>query len=188
MRCWEYMNHGPGGECRECIVYRLRASLCFRIASLARGTEHAKRFCTGLCQECPYYRRVHGQPTNVLVITRDENLIHELAKRQNGAIDFRFARRGYDASSIIAVFRPAFVIFDQAVLESLGGALLDALVADPRAAGARILVAVRKDSLGLRFRSSTVYATVQEPFDADEIVAIIQKIPIESIEAELAEA
>jgi excisionase family DNA binding protein len=187
MRCWEYMNHGPGGECKDCIVYNIRASMCFRIASVVRGTEHAKRFCTGVCQECPYYRRVHGLPTNVLVITRDEALIQALAKRHSEGIDFRFARRGYDASSIIGVFRPAFVIFDQAVLESLGVALLDALAADPRTSGARILVAVRKDSVGFRFHNRGVYATIEEPFDPDEIVAIIQRIPVETLEPEAVE-
>jgi excisionase family DNA binding protein len=187
MRCWEYMNHGPGTECRDCVVYRVRASFCFRMHNAVRGNGHARRFCTGVCQECPYYRRVHRLPTNVLVITPDEALIQELARRQNGSIEFRFARRGYDASAIVSVFRPAFVVFDQVVLESLGVSLLEALASDPRAAGSRILVAVRKGALGFRFRSGAVYATVEEPFNADEIIAIIDRIPVETMEPEPAE-
>jgi excisionase family DNA binding protein len=186
MRCWEYMNHGPGSECKECVVYQVRATWCFRMANLVRGTGHAKRFCTGVCQECPYYRRVHRLPTNVLVVTRDEALIQDLAKRKGESIDFRFARRGYDASAIIAVFRPAFVILDQAVLDNLGLALLDALATDPRASGTRIIVAIRKGLMGCRIRSSAVYAAVEEPFNADEIVSIIDRIPVETLEPEAA--
>jgi excisionase family DNA binding protein len=184
MRCWEYMNHGPGSECQECVVYRVRATWCFRMANLVHGADHGKRFCSGVCLECPYYRRVHGLPSNVLVITQDEKLIQELAKRESESIAFRFARRGYDASAIINVFRPAFVIFDQEILESLGCALLDALASDPRAAGARILLAVRKGAVGCRIHNSAIFAAIEEPFQADEIVAIVNRIPIETMEPE----
>jgi excisionase family DNA binding protein len=187
MRCWEYMNHSPGAECQDCVVYRVRATWCFRMANLCSDS-HGKRFCTGECEECPYYRRVHGQPSNVLVITHDEKLIQDLARRESKSIAFRFARRGYDASAIIDVFRPAFVIIDQAVLESLGASLLEALASDPRAAGARILLAIRKGAMGSRIRSSAVFATVEEPFRAEEIVAIVNRIPVETLEAEAAEA
>lgn len=184
MRCWEYMNHGPGEECRECVAYQVRASWCFRLTNVVRGTGHAGRFCTGLCQECPYYRRVHGLPTNVIVITRDEALIQELARRENASVAFRFARRGYDASAIVGVFRPAFVVVDQAVLENLGLALLDALASDARTAGSRIVVAVRKGALPVRIQSHAVFATVEEPFNADDILAIIHRVPVEVMEPE----
>jgi len=187
MRCWEYMNHGPGGECEECVVHRMHATYCFRLVNLLKGAGHAKRFCGGPCQECPYYRRVHGLPTNVLVITADEGLIHELAKRQNEAVAFRFARRGYDASAVITVFRPAFVIFDQAILESLGVALLDALATDPRTLGTRIVLAIRKGTIGRQIHSSAVFATVEEPFNPDEIVAMIDRLPVEMLAAETSE-
>jgi excisionase family DNA binding protein len=186
MRCWEYMNHGPGTECENCVVYHVRSAYCFRLASVVRGVGHGKRFCTGSCQECPYYRRVHGLPTNVLVITHDEALIQNLARRANGSIDFRFARRWYDASAIVAVRRPAFVIFDQGVLESLGMAPLDALVSDKRTAGARILVALRKGTMGCKIHSSQVYATIEEPFEAEDIISIIHRIPVETIEPDTA--
>jgi excisionase family DNA binding protein len=184
MRCWEYMNNGPGTECHECVVYKVRASYCFRMVAVMKAAGHAKRFCSGLCQECPYYRRVQGLPTNVLVISRDEKLIQDLAKRESEHVTFRFARRGYDASAIITVFRPAFVIFDEAILERLGLALLDAIAADPRTMGTRILVGIRKGSMAMRIRHTAVYGTIQTPFDADEVLAVINRIPIEPLEAE----
>jgi excisionase family DNA binding protein len=188
MRCWEYMNNGPGAECRECVVYKIHASWCFRMSAAVRGNGQVKRFCTGICQECPYYRRVHNLPSNVIVITQDEKLIQDLAKRESPEVSFRFARRGYDASAIVSVFRPAFVVFDQALLDHLGVALLDALATDSRTLGARILVAVRKESVGLHIHHRAIYATIQEPFQADEIVAIVNRIPVEGLEPEPAAA
>ena len=184
MRCWEYMNGGPGTECQDCVVYKVHATWCFRMVRTVNGAGHAKRFCSGLCQECPYYRRVHNLPTNVLVISQDESLIQELAKRESESVAFRFARRGYDASAVIAVFRPAFVVFDQTVLERLGMTLLDALASDPRTLGTRILVAIRKGSMGFRLHNRAVYATIEEPFNADEIVAIVNRTPVETLELE----
>ncbi len=182
MRCWEFMNNSPGTECQDCVVYKTHATWCFRMVGVVKGAGHAKRFCSGLCQECPYYRRVHSLPTNVLVISQDEGLIQQLAKRESDAVAFRFARRGYDASAIITVFRPAVVVFDQAVLETLGMALLDALATDPRTLGTKILVAIRKESIGCRFHNRAVYATIEEPFNADEIVALVNRIPVETLE------
>ncbi len=184
LRCWEYLSNGPGADCQECIVYKTHATWCFRLVGAVKGAGHAKKFCSGLCQECPYYRRIHGMASNVLVLSQDEALIRELAKRESDAVTFRFARRGYDASAIISVFRPAFVVIDQAILEDLGTELVDVLAADPRARGARIVVAVGKDSIGLRVRHRAVYALIQEPFHADELVALIDKIPVETLAAE----
>ncbi|MGP8242984.1 MAG: helix-turn-helix domain-containing protein [Bryobacteraceae bacterium] len=187
MRCWEYMNNGPGTECADCVVYKTHAAWCFRMVGVLKGAGHAKRYCKGLCQECPYYRRVHVLPTNVLVVSQDENLIQSLAKRESVRVAFRFARRGYDASAVIEVFRPAFVVIDQAILENLGMALLEALATDPRTPGARIVVAVRKESVEFRVRSKAVYAKIQEPFHADELEAIIDRIPVETLEPETAD-
>jgi excisionase family DNA binding protein len=186
LRCWEYMNNGPGTECRDCVVYKVRSACCFRMVGVLKSAGHAERFCSGLCQECPYFRRVHGLPTNVLVITQNESLIRDLGRRVSPSIAFRFARRGYDASAIVAVFRPAFVIFDQAILEDLGMALLEALATDRRTSGARILVALRKGSIDFRVHHRAVYATIEEPFDADEIAAVVNRIPVETLETDTA--
>jgi len=73
MRCWEYMNNSPGHECADCVVYKVRATWCFRLVGAVKGAGHEKHFCSGLCQECPYYRRVHGLPTKCPVISQDES-------------------------------------------------------------------------------------------------------------------
>ena len=181
MRCWEYMNNGPGAECRDCVVYQVRASFCFRLVSQCQGNGHAKRFCNGMCVECPYYRLVHGAATNVLVISQDEALIQDLAKHESESLALRFARRGYDASAIISVFRPAYVVIDQAILDRLGNALLDALASDPRTAGTRIVLAVRKGEFAHNNHHRKVFATVEEPFDAAEIAALVNRVPVETL-------
>jgi excisionase family DNA binding protein len=177
MRCWEFMNNGPGERCHDCTVYHVHASWCFRLT----GAGHARRFCVGACQDCPYFRRAHGLPTNVLVVTQDEPIIQTLARNGNASFDFRFARRGYDASAIIAVFRPAFVIFDETIVEALGPGLLDALATDPRAVGARIVLAVRKNTVARRVRSHAVFATIQLPFEVEELSALLSRLPVETL-------
>jgi excisionase family DNA binding protein len=184
MRCWEYMNNGPGEDCRNCSVYHVHAAWCFRMT----GSGHGKRFCVGACQDCPYFRRVHSLPTNILVVTQDEPLIQSLAKDGTETLAFRFARRGYDASAIISVFRPAFVVFDEATVSSLGPGLLDALATDPRTTGARIVLAVRKNSIGRRVHSNSVFATIQLPFEAAELAALAGRIPVETLSQEGGEA
>ena len=42
--------------------------------------------------------------------------------------------------------------------------------------------------MGFRFHNRAVYATIEEPFNADEIVAIVNRIPVETLEPETAEA
>ena len=79
------------------------------------------------------------------------------------------------------VFRRAFVVFDQAALDRLGVALLETLAADPRTAGTRILVAVRKGAMAPRIHNSAIYAVVEEPFKADDIVSMIRRIPVETV-------
>ncbi len=184
MRCWEYMSNSPGETCKDCIVYQVHAVWCFRMVALVRGAGHGRHFCVGPCQDCPYYRRVQGLPANVLVVTRDEALIQDLAKRESKSVAFRFARRGYDAAAIIAVFRPAFIVLDQAVLDNGESPLLEALASDQRAAGARILLALRKGSVIPRPRHPAVMAVLEEPFSPAEIVALIDRVPIELLPAD----
>ncbi len=188
MRCWEYMNHGPGGQCRDCVVYKVRATYCFSLVDVVKGMGHAKLFCSGPCEDCPYYRRVHGLPTNVLVITTDEDLIRALSQRRNEAIEFLFARRADDVPAITTVFRPAFVILDEAILENLGVEWLDSLATGAGTMGARVVLGVRKGQVRRRFRHVSFFATVEEPFSADEIVAITSRLPIEMLPSEEAAA
>ena len=180
LRCWEFMSRTLRDECRNCFVYRARAGWCFRM----RAAGNAKVFCTGPCQECPYYRRVHGLATNVLVVTRDERFIQDLAKRSDDRVAFRFARCAYDASAIVAVFRPALAIVDQSLVENGEAGFLDALASDPRSPGVKVLLGVRRGKVVSHTGSKALAGAIEEPFSPDEIVALVEHCPIELMPAE----
>ena len=180
LRCWEYMSDQLGDECTECVVYRTRTSCCFELVRLLRGANHAKCFSTGACLDCPYYRRVQGAPLNVLVVTRDESLIHAISTRNNPCVAFRFARTGYDASAIISVFRPGFVVVGEGIAEHECG-LIEALAADPRAPGVRILLGARVDMDSPLRKSSVIAGVLQRPFCCDEILDFAERYPVEEL-------
>lgn len=169
-------------ECKHCAVYRTHAAWCFELVRLVRGTGHAKRFCTGSCQDCPYYRRAHCLPTNALVVTRDESLIQGIAKRANGCVAFRYARSGYDASAIISVFRPALVIVDHGVLDGGEATLIEALASDPRVPGVRVLLATRKGSADSPPTISGIAGTIDVPFGCEDVAQWMNRLPVEALE------
>ena len=106
LRCWEYLSVGGvvRDECLDCVVYRVRASWCFQIASLGLDTGHAKRFCPTSCDDCAYYRRVKGIPTNVLVVSSDNDLQKGLEEEPADDVVLEFARSAYEASAVVERF------------------------------------------------------------------------------------
>jgi len=183
LRCWEYMGENLRSECRNCVAYKIHATWCFELTRLVHGAGHAKKFCTGACQECPYYRRVHAHPTNVLIVTRDEALIQAVAKHASGCLACRFARNGYDASAIISVFRPALVIVGERTATGEAG-LVTALANDPRAPGVRVLVGLRNKHTMLLPPNSAIAGTIDIPFTCDQIAAWTDRLPVEPLPAE----
>jgi excisionase family DNA binding protein len=179
LRCWEYMNRELREECKSCVAYRAHASWCFELVRMVRGAGHAKCFCTGACQDCPYYRRVQGLPANVLLVTRDERLIQAVAKSANGCMAIRYARCGYDASAIISVFRPAFAIVDHCLIEGGEAGLLEALGADPRTPGVRIFLGVRRGSVSRVAPPPSIAGTIELPFTSDDLLGWLERHPVE---------
>lgn len=189
LRCWEYL--GERGavteDCKQCVVYRVRARRCFMMAGLEPDVGHAKRFCQNSCQDCVYYRRVKGLATNVLVLTADEGLVSRLAEEGSESIALRFARNSYDASAIIQDFRPAFAAIDEELLASGDRELLDAMSDDPRIPGVRIILVVPQS--GTRRRndrptSSLIVGVIEKPFRINEIADVINSFPVDYLPAE----
>jgi excisionase family DNA binding protein len=183
LRCWEYMGSALREECKQCVVYKMRCGCCFDLVKLVKGAEHAKCFSAGLCQECPYYRRAHNLPPNVLVVTRDEPLIQNIAKKANGSAAVRYARNGYETSAIISVFRPAVVVVGEAVAASEPD-LIEALAADPRVPGVRILFGLRKGSSTVQPMRGAIAGVMERPFCCDEIVAWTGQFQVEAVTEE----
>ena len=61
LRCWEYLSDRGRirDECRQCVVYQVRAARCFVVAGLDQEVGHARRFCEVSCEECAVYLRVN---------------------------------------------------------------------------------------------------------------------------------
>ena len=136
LRCWECL--GNAGEvpedCKRCVVYRVRASWCFEVLGDARAAEDARAFChtQGSCSGCSYFKMVYRLPKNILVVTTDPGLTRELAEGTGGGIEVRIARNGYEASTLVGVFQPGCVIFDQDTAGVAEPAVLDCLLRDGR--------------------------------------------------------
>ena len=183
LRCWEYL--GRAGEirdeCRKCVVYQIHAAWCFRIATnLGCEIGQKQGFCSTPCEECPYYRRASGQPTNVLVITCDPDLVDALRSPQD-TLALRFARNAYEASAAISEFRAAFVVIDEEVIADGQRDLVDLLIGDARLPGVRIIVAVTKGrtNRALVGGGNEVAATIEKPFGQTRVSEIVSRFPVE---------
>ena len=56
--CWEYYSESGiiRDECKQCIVYKSRASRCYELSKLPAQMGHAKQFCSNSCKDCLYYQ------------------------------------------------------------------------------------------------------------------------------------
>jgi len=58
--CWEY-NSESGiirNGCKECIVYKSKASKCYELCNLPVPIGHAKLFCAESCKDCQYFKSI----------------------------------------------------------------------------------------------------------------------------------
>ncbi|MDR5727138.1 MAG: helix-turn-helix domain-containing protein [Terriglobia bacterium] len=188
LHCWEYFSEELRAECKSCVVYRVRASMCFQLRLAMHGNGHSKEFCKDICQDCPYCRRVHGVPTNVLVITRNEQLIQRLSQTPNQHLVLRYARSGYDSSAVLAVFRPALAVVDVRLLACHweNGGLIAALTSDERAKGMRVLISVPAEGACPELPDACEAGTIPEPSAPADLLrwancGEVEVIPEESV-------
>jgi excisionase family DNA binding protein len=177
-RCWEYLStEGKVREdCRQCVVYRVRATRCFLIAGLEQDVGHARQFCHGSCEECVYFRRVQGLGTNVLCISSDGDLRRRLDCTDDTRVTVQFAKNAYEASAIIQDFRPAFVVIDVERVQSWDTDLLDSLAEDPRLPGLRIILIVSPGMSSWRrqqLEGGPVVSVLEKPLACTEILRVI---------------
>lgn len=183
LRCWEYLSRSGRmrDECKNCVVYQIRAAWCFQVASLECDIGRLKGACNAPCQDCAYYRRANGEATNVLVITTDSQLVESLGQGEHENIELRFARSAYDAAAVAGSFRPAFVVVDQELRGHGGSDLLDSLADDPRLPGLRIILGVPKGKaarLGA-LPEKGVVSVIEKPFGQERIVEVIKRFAVE---------
>ncbi len=149
LHCWDFLSRDGEilEDCKQCVVYRVRATRCFLLAGMETLEGHARHFCAGSCEDCVYYRRVQGSATQVLFISDDEEVAERLDCLDGEGFVLRVARNGYEASAILNDYRPAAIIVDVETHPDLGDRLLDSMAADPRISGIPITLAVAPGSL-----------------------------------------
>jgi len=189
MRCWGYLSDtgAPREECRQCLAYRVGATWCF----LLRKEQEAGSvsFCSGpeSCEDCPYYRRVMGLSTRVLVITADEALEQSLCSSGEEDLECHFARTGYEAAALISGFYPLIAVVDADVDRDGGARLVAQLTDDTRIHGLRIIFAVprrgARQTRGLEPGRGLV-EVLRKPFGLSELRSVRDRLPVEPLEAE----
>jgi excisionase family DNA binding protein len=189
--CWEFLS--DDGEvreaCRQCVVYRVRATRCFLMAGLDSDVGHSHEFCEGSCEDCVYYRRIQGLSTQVLFISADEELVSKIEWSGEDSVSLRFARNGYEASALVQDFRPEVAIIDMEGLPDQGFGLLDSIAADPRIPHVRVILAIPPDSMARmlqRPRHRLVVSMLEKPQVCDRIEEVVKgslvegRTPVES--------
>jgi excisionase family DNA binding protein len=174
--CWEY-NSGedlPVG-CRECVVYQMRAQRCYEAARLNPEIGHTKLFCKGDCLDCDYYRRVHLQGTNVMVVSDDTELIHRLSGEKSGApFSLEITDCEYSCSALVDAFRPDYVVVDCALGPERSGDICNHLAEDPRLPYVRVVMAVREGMFPTGC-DKNIFARMQRPFNVSDITECIHR-------------
>jgi excisionase family DNA binding protein len=173
--CWEYYGNGGLPEnCAGCAVYLMRAQRCYEVAKLAPQSGHLKAFCKSTCDECDYYRLVHEQRTNVLVVTDDEPLTMNL-RRDAEIADFNLeiADCEYICSLKITDFRPDFAVVDCSMGRQASSDISHHLLQDPRIPSVRVVLAGKGDEFPTEC-DKEFFARMERPFSVREIEEIIK--------------
>jgi len=166
--CWEFLADGGelNGACRNCVVYRVRATRCFLMAGLESDVGHAREFCEGSCEDCAYYQRLKGGNAQIIFVTADRDLESQIACLDESSLNLRFARNGYEASALVPEFRPEILILDLDGLSDQGFSILDSIAADPRLPHVQVILVVPPGALDRvlqRPRHRLVVSVLEKP-------------------------
>lgn len=173
--CWEFNGNGElMAGCRECLVYELRAHRCYEVAKMGPMNGHSKLFCKRSCLECDYYRSVHGQAINVLVVTDDASLTESLERDVRFApFNLRVTDCEYRCSALVEVFRPDFVLIDCSLGTEKSKDICLHLMGDPRIPFVRVIMAVGDDGVPSACNKE-VFARMRKPLGITEIAECIR--------------
>jgi excisionase family DNA binding protein len=163
--CWEYNGNGKTqDECLNCAVYQMRALRCYEVAKLAPGANHPKRFCDQRCEDCDYFREMHGKKANVLVVTNDQVLAGDLLSRADEAdFNLEITDCEYNCSAIVNHFKPDFVIIDCNLGRRESQQMSSHITKDPRIPYVRVVLAGSKDEFPAEC-DREVFARMTRPF------------------------
>ncbi len=180
IHCWDFLSRDGEilDDCKQCVVYRVRATRCFLLAGMETLEGHARHFCKGSCEDCVYFRRISGSVRQVLFITGDEEVATRLDCFDGEGFLLRIARNGYEASAMLQDYRPAAIILDVEGMPDLGSGLLDSMAADPRISGIPVTLAVHPgsvESVAAGSMHRLVKAVMEKPQVCRNIAAMVRR-------------
>ncbi len=175
--------------CTECVVYQLRAQRCYEVLRLSPDIGHSKLFCEKDCQHCDYFRRVHVQATNVLVVTDDRPLVDSL-KRDSASAPFNLEITDceYNCSALVDHFRADYVVVDCALGRERSEDICSHLLQDPRIPYVRIILAVghagecnnlavtRGELSRECTKNKDVFARIAKPFSLTDVTECLHEV------------
>jgi excisionase family DNA binding protein len=175
--CWEYNGNGKTQKaCLDCAVYQLRALRCYEVAKLAPEAHHAKLCCNQHCEDCDYYKEMHGKTANVLVVTKDQVLAGDLMAHANEAkFNLEITDCEYNCSTIVNHFKPDFVIIDCNMGREVSRHMSNRIMEDPRIPYVRVVLAGSKDEFP-RECEREIFARMTRPFNVPSITECIDTI------------
>jgi DNA-binding NtrC family response regulator len=150
----------------------MRAKRCYTM-KLAPENDNIELSCDGSCHECEYYREVHGQRTNVLVVTKDLLLTSALQENADKAtFNLKITDCEYNCSAVIHHFRPDFVFVDNGLGRKVSGYIRHHMVEDPRIPHVRVIMAGDNEGFPVGC-DKEVFARIEKPFGITEITECI---------------
>lgn len=172
--CWEYNSDGELSEsCRECPAYLMRAQRCYEVANRVPQGDHQRNFCQGTCTECAYYRQVHGQTTNVLVVTDDSELRDALlVEAARFPFNLQIADCEYNCSALVNQFKPDFAFVDCYLGREASRDISFHLAQDPRIPFVRVVLAGAEHQVPSEC-DKEVFARIERPFSVEDISEFI---------------
>ncbi len=175
--CWEYNGNGEVRDaCLSCAVYSLRAMRCYEVAKLAPDAPHPKLFCNERCEDCDYFKEMHGRTPNVLVVTNDRVLASRLlGEADNAGFNMEITDCEYSCSAIVDHFKPDFVIVDCYLGRKISRQISHHIKEDPRIPYVRVVFADSKENFS-RKCDQEVFARIARPFDTKDIEECIRMV------------
>jgi excisionase family DNA binding protein len=177
--CWEYLSDAGEirPECRDCITYRSRSRRCYELRDLPGDLGCLAMQCAESCPQCSYYKLVHNQITNVLVLSKNDHLISgRKSSPPENNLDIRIVHNEYEAASIIQSFRPDYIVIDTAFGKRRSADLCSYLFNDARIPVTRIILASRTQKLR-EYCDKEIFGWIRKPFSIRQLRACIQGVP-----------
>lgn len=177
--CWEHNGKGRLLDgCRECVVYQLRAHRCYEVLRRSPEGAHPKLFCQESCDQCDYFRTVHEQATNVLVVTDKKDVAASLKGQADSApFSLEITNCEYNCSALVEVFRPDYVVIDCSLGKERSRDICSHLKEDPRIPFVRVIMAGDHESFPEEC-DKQVFARLERPLDIKEITGCIGEVAV----------